>query len=689
MHIYLQVITLLLSTVVLILGWFAVGPERSLTNPHHGIGVAIYTLVWVQAISGSWVRRWKKRNAGRRLSLKQMLHQWLGRATALLGIAQVALGLTLYGSPKYTFVLYAVWMAFLLFLYFLLSYRLAGRPVDEMMVSNYEGRPSGPIIQEKKSGFLSYLAPVLAGAGAAALLGRKRNRSRSRDRTEYTESRRGSRRGSAISLRRDSYDEKRQKKGGIMDKVIAGAAVLGVGAMAKNYFDKRKARRDDDEYSAVAPDTPSRRSGRRPVYEEPSEFSEDSHDVRRADIHRGPLLPGPGNPAMAAAAISAAEPRPQTPRPVTPRASRRSRRDSYSDEYDSEYDDSPSRSKTGGHAVRNGLLGGLGLAWVGNKFKQRRDRKEQQRFDDIRRAEREEERRVEDERRRGSVPPRYTGDGVPARGGRRTQMVESDLTGSSDLSSVLDPPPRTSRTHGPSSLGPSGSRHEVSDVPMPTVQARPSRTDYSESESEVMGRRTSRRRREEAAAAAATGTAAALAAEERNTESRHERNSSRPDVQSPPVSLHVTQHHDRDRNVTLRRLTEEEAAAARRERKRAGSVGSMSASDASRGGRYRRDESRRRAERRAEAEVEANTGLEPPRPAFAGGRKAGDSTYYSGTPARPSNTDLSSPGSHGTWSAMSPSSAIIPPGADEDAAERRRRRRAERNQRQTGTVEFT
>ena len=52
LHVYLQILTVLLTTVVLILGWFAVGPERALTNPHHGIGVAIYVLVMVQFLWG-------------------------------------------------------------------------------------------------------------------------------------------------------------------------------------------------------------------------------------------------------------------------------------------------------------------------------------------------------------------------------------------------------------------------------------------------------------------------------------------------------------------------------------------------------------------------------------------------------------------------------------------------------------
>ena len=56
-HIWLQILTVLLTTVIFVLGYFAVGPERSLTNPHHGIGLAIYILVLVQFIGGWLVHR--------------------------------------------------------------------------------------------------------------------------------------------------------------------------------------------------------------------------------------------------------------------------------------------------------------------------------------------------------------------------------------------------------------------------------------------------------------------------------------------------------------------------------------------------------------------------------------------------------------------------------------------------------
>lgn len=63
LHIWLQILTVALTTVVFVLGYFAVGPERSWTNPHHGIGLAIFVLVLTQAVGGWWVH---SREKGRR-----------------------------------------------------------------------------------------------------------------------------------------------------------------------------------------------------------------------------------------------------------------------------------------------------------------------------------------------------------------------------------------------------------------------------------------------------------------------------------------------------------------------------------------------------------------------------------------------------------------------------------------------
>ena len=51
-HISLQVLALLLTTVLFILGFMAVGPARATSNPHHVMGVTIYVIMWIQFIGG-------------------------------------------------------------------------------------------------------------------------------------------------------------------------------------------------------------------------------------------------------------------------------------------------------------------------------------------------------------------------------------------------------------------------------------------------------------------------------------------------------------------------------------------------------------------------------------------------------------------------------------------------------------
>jgi uncharacterized membrane protein len=72
-HILLQIMTVLLATVVFVLGFQAVGSSRALTNPHHGIGVALYTLVLVQALGGCIIHRREKGKERYKIPLKLMV----------------------------------------------------------------------------------------------------------------------------------------------------------------------------------------------------------------------------------------------------------------------------------------------------------------------------------------------------------------------------------------------------------------------------------------------------------------------------------------------------------------------------------------------------------------------------------------------------------------------------------------
>jgi hypothetical protein len=242
----------------------------------------------------------------------------------------------------------------------------------------------------------------------------------------------------------------------------------------------------------------------------------------------------------------------------------------------------------------------------------------------------------------------------------------------------------------------SHSRARSESASMPPMPADPHGILHSETESQISSadsrpqRRPSDRRRRagERAAFAAAARAGGLAASEK------ERYGS---TSSQPVSVKLKMHDDRDRNVTLRRLTEEEQRATRGARSRADSESSVSGLESPSNGRgYRRDSGQRRAERSAErrAEEDQLAPLSPPNPAFAkGSRRAKDSAYYSGQQqqqqqAGPSGSSpmahetlssLGSPGSHGTWSQMSPSPSGPGKGTDSVAADdRRRRRRQER-----------
>jgi len=172
LHVYLQILTVLLTTVVLILGWFAVGPERALTNPHHGIGVAIYVLVMVQFLWG-WLMfkiERRKKAAPSVLPKKVYIHRMVGRALALLGFVQIALGLTLYGSPLVLFILYALAGLFLLVLYMVLDFRKKYRSHSR------EVRPPGPGGSEYYSDYGSYISGSRTDYTRTELTGDRRSR---------------------------------------------------------------------------------------------------------------------------------------------------------------------------------------------------------------------------------------------------------------------------------------------------------------------------------------------------------------------------------------------------------------------------------------------------------------------------------------------------------------------------------
>ncbi|KEY70034.1 hypothetical protein S7711_04049 [Stachybotrys chartarum IBT 7711] len=729
-HAQLNIFAGLLVLAVFILGFFAVGPERHLTNPHHGIGVTIFVMLVLQLVGGRLIRHITKDR-----SLRIMIHQWSGRTIALLGITQVPLGLTLYGSPDYLFILYAIWMAFLLLLYFILSWRSPTRrelyrtgaghsEAGRTRVTESEFYESGH--RSEGGGTRRWLGPLAAGAGVWALMrGRNKDRARAGSRSRSRSRTRGpevvaSRRGSASYIDEEKYSElprQRQSGGGGFGRTLGGvAAAVGAGKLFSNWRNRRDTRRDE-EYSAISTETPRRHRPTRGAMTA-SEYGTEMTPNIGPDDTATSLLPPSANPPVMAAAMSAANPRLGSQPPVTPRATRPYRpTDTFVEE--SEYSSyvSPSRRPAderprGGPG--RGILASLGLGRLAKGFAGWRARREEERYRD------------EEDLRSGTQASRYTGDSYmsptrrtsqrPPPAGRRPGQARQDSVLSEMTESSIETRPvggtygarsSTRMTSMPSAISPvpvtgrhsrsqSGSRRTVEHVAMPPMPPDPHGVLHSEAEgsrvsaaTERPQRRTSSRRRHEGQAAAevAAARAESLAADEdRVNRVERERYGS---PQSQPVSLKLKVHDDRDRNVTLRRLTEEEAMA---ERNRADSETSLSGVDSpSNRRRYRRDVSRRRAESAAGRPVEqdelAPLPLSPPDPAFARGRRAGkDSAYYSGQPGPSGGTpaagqtvsSLASPESHGTWSAMSPSPGGPAETAGSAAADNRRRRRLER-----------
>ncbi|KAL9617882.1 MAG: hypothetical protein Q9160_007370 [Pyrenula sp. 1 TL-2023] len=566
MHVWLQILTVLFLTVVLTLGFFAVGPERSLTNPHHGIGVALYVLVFFQVLFGGWLHRRERGKRRLYLPLKLMLHQWLGRAIALLGIVQIALGLTLYGSPEWLFIVYTLVAVALLVIYFVLSWRHQKRSADYASEGSYvsetevvDDRPG----RRRRSSGLDRLAAVgAAGAGLAALWSRRRSKSQDRRHDQSV----------VGSDSYDSYlsDEKHDetRHGGLGHRLLQIGAIGGGVAAARKLFG-RKGRTDDADLGPYRPPLGGNQA-----------FTEES--VSRLEEGRRPVTPTatgavPANPTITPPRHPLAQP------PLTPH--HRSSVSSLS--YDDYMSSSPSR-RGDRHNFRNTLATAGAFAALRQMFNRRRDRKEDRRVDDMRQQNIAEERVA-----RANSNGRYTGDGFMPR--RQHARMDSEQSASSISESLLEDPYHR-RRHGavhdgispavPAGVGaaaasalsdrdrirPVGTDPVVTSGPntMPITDVPPVPPTHSsvrlDSSASDVDRRDNHghRLRDEAAANMAGAALGAAAA----NQSRRRRSSTQntDSMGSTPVSVKVKMHND-GRHVTLRRLTQDEAAAQREARR--------------------------------------------------------------------------------------------------------------------------
>ncbi|EHA26431.1 hypothetical protein ASPNIDRAFT_36142 [Aspergillus niger ATCC 1015] len=659
LHVWCQVLTLLLSTVVFVFGWFAVGPKRSLTNPHHGIGLAIYVLVIFQILWGWLVHKIERNRRSYHVPLKLVIHRWIGRALAILGLVQIPLGLTLYGSPKVLFILYAVVAFILLAVFFVLSY-LYDTEGYHMESGGYESRlsyVSGPSAADDHGH--SNLGPMAAagatGAGLASLF-RRRSRGRPHD---YDESH--------TSFSDEKLSDEGPRRGGKGNLLLKLGAIGGGAWLAKKFFDRRRERDNDTE---------SGRYSR--AHTRSDSMTEES--LSRLEDGRRP------------------EPTAHTPL----------NRSSYL--YNSTYlSEAPPRRPS--HGLRDALLGAGAFAAIKGFFSRRKGDAEQRRVEEMRRREMEDERLA-----RANSKRRYPGEGYYPRRDRPASFTATDL--STDLSRPPRGPP-----HGESivsAAGPpmasgavDGARSDIPPAPGPPVPP-PAASEYP-------GPAASTHGPTELASGVAAGTAlgAASSAHRRRSASRH-RSSSRPrsssrhrdPIASPPVSVKLKMHND-GRHVTLRRLTDEEAAASREarrrerrnSRRRAGSASSLSGNEGGSYDRWRRVEELERQQqeqmqREQAAAAAASSGFPATSAAPSSSMPPATSAYYAPPPQNGNGSHMPPPppppvpSSHpyGTGSIASPGT-FTGTEASGDYASNRRRRRAERararQERQQHGVEFT
>lgn len=643
---------------------------------------------------------------------------------ALLGLAQIPLGLTLYGSPIALFVLYALAVFALLIIYFILSHlreRSGG--------SDYDSRYSygtGSVVDDRRhrrnSGgrSKSWVKTILVGIGAYWLFNRIRGRreSHGRDKPEVV----GSHRRSSSYVEDEKYSQygrDPEREGDWEERLLRIAAPIGLGGLVTRYYDRRYRDRDSDV------------SDYGPPPGGPTPINDARYNNGRYD---GPAGPPPGAPVPFNQPPPVGQYPPNQPlpasqhplnQPLPPAQGPPLRRQGSVSSFTHSSFESASGQQREGHGLRDGLatLGAAGL--VKSIWNRRKARKEDERLEE-----------EQDARTHGN---RLTGDGRPPRRHRRGESTltsdTSSIGGHPGASNAIPPVPAgvyptagaggaATTSHGRDRTTaeelPLGGIPRHGQVPMPEIP--PDRHgglfhDESSGSDVYIGAdgRNHWRHREgrNAAAASATGGTTGLGAAELGNSRRgsRDRRGSQADpaaaeassrrrdrsnrrqsasggeesmAASTPVSVKVKMHND-GRHVTLRRLPEAEAAAERQARRtpkdtsskrRSDSASSLSGTDGTTE-RFRRNqladrqraeamriESERLAEARNQAQAQSNPNAYPNVPAPP--------------PIPESSSGLRPPGamsvgSPGTYDGNTTE-------ASADYANNRRRRRAERVQ---------
>ena len=516
----------------------------------------------------------------------------MGRGIALLGFAQVPIGLTLYGCPEALFILYALWMFGLLALYFVLvhqnhkrvmlgggdrdSYVSSATPTD---VSGYQQEVPG----ERRHRRLEEAAGAV-GLGAALTALRRRSSGRRRAVDDHSDVGSTVPPGQVPTASRvtekftDSDYSSEGRRPTWRERFLGpGAALGGLGGLAagRKLFRRRRTSEDTSDVSRYAApplgghvssstlDADQLEAGR-PMAAPPEDRWRTVEERERAQ--EAALRRGQDQSRLSDSTISSYGPEKPAPR------------------------------------RRFGLpasLGALSTAGgIGSYFKRRRERKEDDRIAA------EQDREYENERLYTSPGgrPRYTGDGTPRRTGpyngpptpitERTESPERSRLGAPATGSPIRHSRRGSNTSTKQPYSPSAGRGTRIPIPPPprsratsrarTAEASPSNVYSSPAghsrvrNDSVSNLNTTTNVVDHGATVspppAATATGDMLSPPNppyAHGRSRSQSGSPQDSNESPVASVKVRMGND-GRHVTLRRLNEEEAAQERAARRREG-----------------------------------------------------------------------------------------------------------------------
>lgn len=557
------------------------------------------------------------------------------------------------------FILYAVAAFLLLALFFFLSYRYdSGAPPgprDDDYDSRYSYMSPRPDDENENQGHSKLGKMAAAGAAGVGLAGLFRRRNRDHDPD-----------GSQHSYMDEKYSDEEPRHSGWGSKFLKLGALGGGAMLAKRFFSRRRERESDAE------------SGRyQPAHRRADSMTEES--MSRLDDHPPPQSSHPGP-------INRPPSRPPS-RPQSPNSSY------YDYSYLSREDERPS------HGLRNALLGGGAFAAIKGLFNRGKGKTDEQRHvEELRRHDLENEKLA-----RANSKRRFTGDGFfPQRQRPASQSATDASTDLTPRPHRAQHPPESAISERPTGPGAVDGAH--SDLPpAPPIHYDPasSMTPTGPAAPQPPQPPVT------PAAAAASGSAGPSSGHLPPPGGGSWQRDSHAD--SPPVSLKVKMHDD-GRNITLRRLTEEEAAAGRearrrerrQSRRRTGSGGSLSGNEGTGSrDRWRRVEELERQQQEQMDRERAAAASASQQPLGPGNGVTGHSIPpESSFPAQPSyppqqsTSNLPPPRAPST----NPYGSITSPGTytgteNSEYATNRRRRRAERararQERQGHSVEFT